>query len=279
MNIKLNQSRFRGSYRQLFLTGLCLFLILGVLHNPLVVQSATINQARITEILDSNQVYINGNQVAVNAIATKGQRVSTRNARAQLSFNTGAVGRLAHNSVLTIGQCANLQRGTLLVNGAVNGCTNSTTAGVRGTTYVMTVNETGQEEIQVLEGEVVLSKQVNPGIEDGRVIRGLGKKGSAIKAGSGLIQDELVAQEEETVKLTAGEKVEVLPNGEVGEVQLLTAEEFGQLLTGQLFNNFTDQLPGIDKIKESFQKLFPGVSFPLSLPDIPSTPPIPELPF
>ena len=279
MSIKLNLLWFRHNYGQLFLVGLCFFLIVGVLHNPLVVQSATINQARITEILDGNQVYINGKQAGVNAVATKGQRVSTRNARAQLSFNTGAVGRLAHNSVLTIGQCANLQEGTLLVNGSVNGCTNSTTAGVRGTTYVMAVNETGQEEIQVLEGEVVLSKRVNPGIEDGRVIRGLGQKSSVVTVGSRFLQDELVAQEEETVKLSAGEKVEISPNGELGQVQVLTAEEFEQLLTGELFDNFTAELPGIDKIKESFQRLFPGVSFPLSLPDIPSVPQIPGLPF
>ncbi len=283
MNIKLNSPWLRYSYWQLFLTGLCFSLILSFLHYPLVVQSATINQAKITEILDSSQVYINGNQTRVKAIATKGQRVSTRNARAQLSFNTGGVGRLAHNSVLTVGQCAHLRRGTLLVNGSVNGCTNSTTAGVRGTTYILRVDETGQEEIQVLEGEVVLSKRVNPGIEDEKVIRGLGKKGSSVKTISSSMENELIAEEEElesqTVRLGAGEKVEIRPNGEVGKVQPLTAKEFEQLLTGKLFNDFTVQLPGIDNIKDSFQRLFPGVSFPLPLPDLPATPQVPRLPF
>jgi len=318
MDIKLNPLWFRRSYWRLFLAGLCFSLILSILHHPLAVQSATINQAKITEILDSSQVYINGNQARVKAIARKGQRVSTRNARAQLSFNTGAVGRLAHNSVLTVGQCAHLQRGTLLVNGSANGCTNSTIAGVRGTTYILSVDETGQEEIQVLEGEVVLSQRVNPGIEEDKVIRGLGKKASFVKASqlavyhplrrketlptsysllptpcsltpkecfskaiSSSIEDELIAQEEESmpqpVTLNAGEKVKIRPNGEVGQVQSLTANEFEQLLIGELFDDFTAELPGIDKIKESFQGLFPGISFPLPLPDIPSIP-LPDIP-
>ncbi|NEP58360.1 MAG: FecR domain-containing protein [Symploca sp. SIO2G7] len=283
MSIKLNPPWFRRNYWQLFLAGLCFFLILSVLSHPTAVRSATINQARITEILDSSQAYINGNQTRINAIARKGQRVSTRNARAQLSFNTGAVGRLAHNSVLTIGQCAHLRRGTLLVNGSVNGCTNSTTAGVRGTTYVLIVDETGQEEIQVLEGEVVLSQRVNQGIEEDNVIRGLGKKNSSLKVIPSFVQNELITKEEEltpeTISLSAGEKVKIRPNGEVSPVQPLTAEEFEQLLFGQLFNNFSSQLPGIDKIKKSFELLFPGVSFPLPLPNIPSKPPIPQLPF
>ncbi|NES22882.1 MAG: FecR domain-containing protein [Symploca sp. SIO3E6] len=297
MNIKLNQSGFRGNYWQLFLTGLCFFLLLSVLHHPTPVRSATINQAKITEILDSSQVYINGNQTRVNAIARKGQRVSTRNARAELSFNTGGVGRLAHNSVLTIGQCAHLRRGTLLVNGSVNGCTNSTVAGVRGTTYVLVVDETGQEEIQVLEGEVVLSKRVNQDIDEDKVIRGLGKKSAPVPLLGGVrgkfcllpsctnvVQSELITEEEEevtpeTISLSAGEKVKIRPDGEVLPVQPLTAEEFEQLLLGQLFNNFSSQLPGIDKIQQSFEGLFPNASFPLPLPELPVKPPVPRLPF
>jgi len=282
MSIKLNQSGFRSNYWQLFLTGLCFFLILSVLHHPTPARSATINQAKITEILDSSQVYINGKRTRVNAIARRGQRVSTRNARAELSFNTGGVGRLAHNSVLTIGQCAHLRRGTLLVNGSVNGCTNSTIAGVRGTTYVLVVDENGQEEIKVLEGEVVLSKRVNQDIDEDKVIRGLGKKSNSLKVIPSLVQNELIAEEEltpETISLSAGEKVKIRPDGEVSPVQPLTAEEFEQLLLGQLFNNFSSELPGISKIKQSFENLFPDISFPSPLPDLPVKPPVPPSPF
>ncbi|NER46321.1 MAG: FecR domain-containing protein [Symploca sp. SIO1A3] len=297
MSIKLNQSGFRSNYWQLFLTGLCFFLILSVLHHPTPAQSATINQGKITEILDSSQVYINGKRTRVNAIARRGQRVSTRNARAELSFNTGGVGRLAHNSVLTIGQCAHLRRGTLLVNGSVNGCTNSTVAGVRGTTYVLVVDENGQEEIKVLEGEVVLSKRVNQDIDEDKVIRGLGKKSASVPLLGGVrggfcllpsctnvVQSELSTEEEEeltpeTISLSAGEKVKIRPDGEVSPVQPLTAEEFEQLLLGQLFNNFSSELPGISKIKQSFENLFPDISFPSPLPDLPVKPPVPPSPF
>ena len=118
--------------------------------------------ATITEILDSNQVYVQNRTAQVNAVVQQRQQVRTQAARASLQFNTGAVARLAHNSSLVVGQCAQLNRGTLLVNGTLNGCSTSTIAGVRGTIYTIEVTEAGQTVIQVFEGEVVVQRNPDP---------------------------------------------------------------------------------------------------------------------
>ncbi|OKH51151.1 hypothetical protein NIES30_03565 [Phormidium tenue NIES-30] len=118
--------------------------------------------ATVTEILDSNQVYIQNRAAQVNSVAQQRQQVRTRDARASLRFNTGAVARLAHNSSLVVGQCAQLNRGTLLVNGNLNGCSTTVVAGVRGTIYTIEVTDTGETIVQVFEGEVVVGRNANP---------------------------------------------------------------------------------------------------------------------
>ncbi|MEO0532355.1 MAG: FecR domain-containing protein [Cyanobacteria bacterium P01_A01_bin.123] len=140
-------------------------LVLGLLMASLLMTSvnAQVSRATITEILDGNQVYIQNRQARVNSVAQQQQQVRTGQSRAELQFNTGAIARLAQNSRLTVGDCAQLRRGTVLVNGAMNGCTQSTLAGVRGTLYTLEVNDAGQETIQVFEGEVVVSSHLeNP---------------------------------------------------------------------------------------------------------------------
>ncbi|MGB3202003.1 MAG: hypothetical protein WBA99_13960 [Nodosilinea sp.] len=125
-------------------------------------QAQTNSAATVTEILDSNQVYIQNRIAQVNSVAQLRQQIRTQAARASLRFNTGAVARLAHNSSLVVGQCAQLNRGTLLVNGTLNGCSTSTVAGVRGTIYTIEVTEAGDTIIQVFEGEVVVERNLNP---------------------------------------------------------------------------------------------------------------------
>ena len=119
----------------------------------------TISAATVTEVLDSNQVFIQNQRAAVNSVAQRQQRVRTQAARTSLRFNNGAVARLAHNSSLMVGQCAQLNRGTLLVNGSLNGCSTTTVAGVRGTTYTLEVTESGETIVQVFEGEVIVGQR------------------------------------------------------------------------------------------------------------------------
>jgi hypothetical protein len=119
--------------------------------------------------LDSDQVFIQNRRAAVNSVAQRQQRVRTQSARAALRFDNGAVARLAHNSSLMVGQCAQLNRGTLLVNGSLNGCSTTTMAGVRGTIYTLEVTEEGETVVKVFEGEVVVGQRTDADAPDGPV--------------------------------------------------------------------------------------------------------------
>lgn len=281
-------------------------------------QSSTVNRATITQVLDSAQVFIQNRRARVRDSANKGQRIRTGQARAQLTFNTGAIGRLAHNSVLTVGQCARLQRGTLLVNGAVNGCTSSILAGVRGTTYVLEASDSGTAAIKVLEGEVTVKPAPKSSASDAEPAR-VGTKQLKFPFPSlppvlpeifsprtplpdptprrndpilkieplppssldQILQIERSPTVQTEIVLKAGEKVSISPTGALGVIERLTQSDFTDLLTGELFSGFTLTLPGVAKIQQSFQTLFPNVPFPLQIPQIVVPPvriPSPRLP-
>jgi FecR protein len=147
----------RSRWFLLGLAGLCTLSVITVLpSSPTIAQG--VNRATITQVLDGSDVFIQNRKAKVKATATKGQRVRTGKTRAELKFDSGAIGRLAHNSALTVGQCARLKKGTLLINGAMNGCTGSVVAGVRGTTYVMEVDDAGVTKISVMEGKVSVAR-------------------------------------------------------------------------------------------------------------------------
>ncbi|MGK7888538.1 MAG: FecR domain-containing protein [Leptolyngbyaceae cyanobacterium] len=222
---------------------------------------AQINQATVTEILDGTDVFIQGDQAQVGDRATFGQQVSTGNARTQIQFNNNAVGRLATHSVLTIGQCVDLHQGSVLVNGAINGCTTSIVAGVRGTTYLLQVDETGHESVTVLEGEVFLERQP-----------------TATSTFGEDPQNGTTELPQDSVTLTAGQTVELSESGPFGMIETLGVEDFRRLLQGVLFNGFTEDLPGSQAIRQSFETLYPGIEFPRQ-PSLPDTAPrIPNRP-
>jgi hypothetical protein len=275
--------------------GRCLLLLLGmvfallqpVLGVAVYAQGGTANQATVKEILDGTQVFIQEQQAKVNDVARQRQRVRTGDARTELTFPNGAVARLSKNSSLSIGSCARLQRGALLVNGAANSCTATIVAGVRGTTYVLEVDESGKQEIKVLEGEVVVRRVATPDpAEDKPKQFNLPsnpptitppRQAEPLEAKPAESKPVIRSESSETV-LKAGERLEVDVQGVLGIVQKLSQGEFERLLKGNLFDGFASQLPGIESIRSSFQNLFPGASFPI--PNIP-TPniPIPRLPF
>jgi len=271
-----------GRLSRLLLIFVCTLWFVVVTQSSIDARAPTITQARITQVLDSPQVFIQNRQAKLNDSAKRGQRVRTGKARAQLTFNTGAIGRLAQNSVLTVGQCARLQQGTLLVNGAMNGCTASVVAGVRGTTYVLEANR-GNRGLKVLEGEVVVSQRQEPndteptaGNKQFSLPSGLPKLPSFPRNPASrplpkpLEPIDILPTNEKQVVLKAGEKVTISANGTLGLVEKLTQGDFTSLLTGNLFNGYTVQLPGMAKIQASFQQLFPGVPFPVRLPRLPS---------
>ena len=151
--------RHRQKRLAFFFAGLCIFALAAPQLAPASAQST---QATVQEILDGNQVFIQNRQASLNDVAKQQQQVRTGNSRTALLFNTGAVARLSANSVLSIGQCARLKRGTILINGAVNACSSSITTGVRGTTYLLEVDESGNQQVKVLEGEVVVKRNATP---------------------------------------------------------------------------------------------------------------------
>lgn len=255
--------RFLRSPLSAAMLALCtLWVVVGLSRSPAAAQ-LPINRAEIVQILDGSEVFIQNKQAKVKDAANKGQRVRTADARAQLLFNTGAVGRLSKQSVLTVGQCARLQKGTLLVNGAMNGCTSSVLAGVRGTTYILEVNDQGETAVKVLEGEVTVTKPTAAQLEEG-------SPPDQSKQLPGGKPDALV--------LKAGEQVSVNARGVPSGIVRISQEEFIKLLTSALFKDFTAPLPGMSKIQGSFRNLFPGVPFPISLPNVPGVPGGPGLP-
>ncbi|MDX2216746.1 MAG: hypothetical protein SFY66_26005 [Oculatellaceae cyanobacterium bins.114] len=271
---RLRQSLFNFRQRSRvrhFALGLLLCLVFGALSSPLLAQTA-ISRATVTEILDSNQVFIQESQARVRDVANRGQRVRTAQARANLTYNTGAVIRLLANTSLTVGECARLDRGITLISGAVNGCTASVTAGVRGTTYLMEVDENGEELVKVLEGEVIVTRQALS--ETGTELTSSPSTPPVPENSSG----EGNPEEANQVVLTAGQKVAARRGDRrLGPVQRLSLEEFLDILRGELINGFTDEIPGLQKVREAFQQLYPNAPFPFETPSLPIS--RPRLPF
>ncbi|QKD84310.1 hypothetical protein HPC62_20935 [Thermoleptolyngbya sichuanensis A183] len=278
------------------LIGFWVVLVMGAVAQVSEAQTS-VTRGTITEVLDGNQVFIQNRQARVNDVANRGQQVRTGRARAQVNFNTGAVARLSNNSVLTVGQCAQLQRGVLLVNGAVNGCTSSVTAGVRGTTYILEVDDDGREEIKVLEGEVVVTKNEAGFIEPSSLMERLegrsrfrrGTKQLSLPRRPSLgipstrpspspspspLPSPLPspvtesADPENTVVLSAGQKVATRRGSPLGPVEDITLEEINAILSGSLFNGYLQSLPGYAAIQSTLQRIYPG----LSLPGVPGLP-------
>ncbi|MCS6812918.1 MAG: hypothetical protein NZ772_05005 [Cyanobacteria bacterium] len=187
---------------------------------PATGQSAS--QAQVTDILDGNRVYIQNRQVPVNAVAKRGETVSTKRARAQLSFNTGAIVRLSQHAVLTVGNdCIPVQQGTMLVGGARKGCTNSVVVGVRSTTYVLSVAPDGNEDISVLEGEVE--------------VRSLHSSAGGVPVF-------------QPVRLRMGQAVAIGHDRKLRAVRRLSQSEYNQLITSDFLNDYRDNIPHLPRV-------------------------------
>jgi len=287
-------------------------------YAPIAAQGSGVNQAVVIEILDSDQVFIQNKRASKNDQANRGQRISTRNARTALKFNTGAIGRLGRNSSLVVGdRCARIRQGSILVNGQANTCSGSAVAGVRGTTYLLEVDENNQTQIKVLEGEVQVMSRMStdaasdpegespdsettlpsgdsssPGTQPKSALPkqfGIPRPSMPLPTSEPASGSEPATEpvttpaddETETV-IKSGEKVTIdETSGTVGEVQTMSLEEFQGILKGSLFSGFSIQLPGISKIEQSFRNLFPGVPFPINIPNlnVPGIPGVPGLPF
>lgn len=206
---------------------------------------AQITQATITEILDGDAVFVekvdtggagNATEVpaTVNTLVEFQETVRTEDARAALTFDNGAAGRMGMNSQITVGQCLEVQQGILLVAGPANGCTATFAVGVQGTTYTIAIDdETKVQRIQVLDGIVVVQ-----------------------------LTDESLPNAERIQQVRAGEELTLDPDGRIRERRSLTKTEVETLLRSELFNNFAGMLPEIENLELSLRNRYDGVTLP-----------------
>ncbi len=190
---------------------------------------AQVNLAILAEIVgNNNEVFIENQVAQQNDNATLGEEVRTQQARAQLNFNTGASGRMTENSSIVVGQCIEVQQGTLVASGPANGCLSGFAVGVQGTIYLMSADEEGIGTINVLEGEIRLALQDNPDDPDALVI-------------------------------TAGQRVGDLAQGLALTailIEQMTQEEYEAIITGPLFRGYQEPLLNQDRIDEACRTLF-----------------------
>jgi hypothetical protein len=230
--------------RPLFLPLLpILVLLVGPALRPLPVRAA--ESAVVQEILDGNELYIDGRTAKVKEKANAPQKLSTQNSRGQIRFDSGAAGRLNRFSQLKLGQgCFLIEKGQILVSGKQSGCTRSARLSVRGTNYLVDVNEAGESEISVLEGSV----EVEP-----------------------LTDGEPTGQPATTVE--AGQKLRLSAKGVVMAILGLTVGDYNGILGGPLFQGFQVPLPAYGSLEGYLRSKVPGVN----LPSVPVSPP--SLPF
>ncbi|HBW57620.1 MAG TPA: hypothetical protein DEF27_07350 [Oscillatoriales bacterium UBA8482] len=233
MQLKLNlkpevnrQNRFLNLSKVLGLIG-----GLSLVNFPALAQ---INLATLTDIIgNNNQVFIEDQVAEVKEKATLGQEIRTEKARAQIDFNTGANGRMAENSKITVGQCAEVQEGVLIASGPANGCILGFATGVQGTTYVLNVDKNNQTNvstgtIRVLEGKILLSSPNDPNNPN-------------------------------PITIEAGQKVSSLTsNLKLSQIsiQRMTKQEYETIITGPLFQGFKTPLLNQDKINDVCKVLY-----------------------
>jgi len=211
-----------------------------------VLPAAAAETAVVQEILDGNELFINQKQARVKERASAPELVSTRNSRGQLAFSSGAAGRLNRFSLLKLGSsCFLLQQGQILVSGPQNGCTRSARLSVRGTNYLIAVQDDGSSELTVLEGSV----EVEP-----------------------LKNGEPSGQPTTTVE--AGNTLRISPLGAIVALLQLSAGDYTSILGGPLFSGFEAPLPGFGALESYVRSHLPDVPLP-SLPGVPGIPDAP----
>lgn len=196
-------------------------ILLALLSQAAAQPSFAGQSAVVQEILDGNEMFIDTKRAKVRAKAVTPQLISTANSRGQMLFNSGAIGRINHYSAMRLGDsCFFLQQGQVLISGKQNGCTQSARLSVRGTNYLLSINESGETQVTVLEGIVdVLSGDLKQ--ESNQIL----------------------------TRLTAGERLLISPKGIIEKALKLTPTDYRTILNGPLFRGFKAALPGIESIE------------------------------
>ncbi|MEB3331502.1 MAG: iron dicitrate transport regulator FecR [Synechococcaceae cyanobacterium] len=212
-----------------------------------------VETAVVQEILDGKELFIDQQRARPLDRAKAPQQLRTGASRGQIGFESGAAGRLNRFSLLRLGHgCFLLERGQILVSGRQAGCTRSSRMSVRGTNYVLGVNDDGSSELSVLEGRV----EVEP-LRDGE------PSGQAATI------------------VMAGQRLRLSVKGAVLALLGLSEADYNSVLQGPLFEGFRLPLPAYGSLESYLRSRLPGVSLP-SLPSapipLPSAPSVPSVP-
>ena len=120
-------------------------------------------RAKVTKILDGNEVFINDQEASLGSTATRGSTLRTGVSRARLLFSPTAIGLMNRDTKIRLGEkCFREDAGSVLVNGKLLACLGrdggrTKIAGSRGTTYVLSRTEDSGYSLSVLAGEVIVS--------------------------------------------------------------------------------------------------------------------------
>lgn len=186
--------------------------------------------AVVEEILDGNQLYIGTHRARLQEKALSPEQLRTESSRGQLRFDTGATGRLNRFSLIRLGStCFLLSHGEVLISGRQSGCLRSAVLSVRGTHYVMALTASGDADVRVLEGMVLVER-----LMQGRSVVPL-------------------------LQLQAGQKARLSPEGMVRAVAPLTRAEVAELLAGPLFQGFSRPLAEQTRLQSALDRQYPGL--------------------
>jgi len=206
--------------------------------------------AVVVEILDGDQVFVDGRKARLRERASAPDAVSTGESRGALSFSSGAMGRINRFSRLRLGQsCYLLETGVVLVSGRAAGCTRSARLSVRGTNYLLEVDPQGEAQLSVLEGSV----EVEP-LRDGVPT---GAAGQTVQA---------------------GQRLRLSAEGLILSLLSLSSGDYDAILRGPLFEGFRLPLPNLGGLESYLRRYHPGVSLPSLPAAVPGLPGLPGLP-
>lgn len=193
--------------------------------------------ARVQEILDGNEMYIDQVQARVNQLAYRPELVSTGNSRGSLALSSGAQARLNRNSQLALGRdCGRLQQGQVLISGKQDICVGSIRMSVRGTHYIVEVLEDDATEVAVLDGLLVFSPS-GPGAGPAPVVP--------------------VSANREVLRFAA--------DGTLLSRRCLVGSDYRHYLGGDLIQGFFFPLPQVQQLSSSLLTWVPGADQLLGL--------------
>lgn len=202
------------------------------------------SSAVVQEILEGNELFIERRQARLQERTFTPELLRTQKSRGQLGFAGGAAGRLNRFTQLRLGSsCFLLSSGQILVSGPQNGCTRSSRLSTRGTNYLVTLLDGGEQEVAVLEGALELQR-----LADGRPLA------------------------EAPILVAGGTRVGLSSQGVLLWQRPLTADDYAAILRGPLFQGFTAPLPGMAVLEAFVQRRFPGVIPPAAGPALSSDP-------